>query len=133
MKHLAFKDDHMTIFIPEAKQDKLREGGTVYISKLKHRCPVEITRRYIEAAKLNRNPDNFLISRLAKTKKGHNAIRKYPLSYTSIRDNFKEMTAAVTQERLCLHSLRSGGATAAAVKGDLRPSHRETRKMVLIN
>ena len=108
----------MTIFIPEAKQDKLRDGDTVYISKLDHsRCPVKITQRYIEETKLGKNADNFLISRLAKTKKGHNAIGKYSLSYTTIRDNFKEMVGAITQVKLGLHSLRAGGATSASENG----------------
>ena len=112
----------MTILIEYAKQDQLREGEIVHISKLSHeRCPVKLTRKYIEMTKLGDNSENYLISRLAKTKKGHKALGKYKLSDTTIRDSFKEMVGAVTGagqvKTLSLHSLRSGGASAAADNG----------------
>lgn len=122
MKHMQFKEDHMTIFLEKSKRDQLREGELVYISRLGQRkCPVGITQRYIESTRLDKNPENFLICRLARTKKGHNAIGNQGLSYSRIRENFKETAGIVLEDmgetNVCLHSLRSGGASAAADNG----------------
>ena len=122
IKHITFKSDHMTISLEESKTDKLREGEVVFISKLGNEfCPVAITKRYITATKLDKDPDNFLISRLAKTRKGHRALGKSVLSDTTIRENFRDMMEVVIdkgeREKFCMHSLRSGGASAAADNG----------------
>ena len=122
IKHLTFNKDHMTIFIPEAKTDKLREGETVFISRLNQQmCPVAITERFTQLVKLGENPNDSLISRLAKTKRGHKAQGKYQLSYSRIRDNLKEMVETVLPDKTCkqysLHSLRSGGASIASENG----------------
>ena len=101
MKHMTFKTDHMTILIEGAKNDQLREGEVVYISKLHHnKCPVSITERYIEATQLQSNSENFLISRLARTKKGHIALGRYALSYSRIRESFKEMVGSLANVEL---------------------------------
>ena len=121
LKHITIKDDHMQILIEKCKNDQQREGEVVYICRLGHKkCPVKITEKYIKMTKLHKNPENFLICRLAKTKKGHKALGKYALSYSRIRENFLELVGAVSEQKvtqLCLHSLRSGGATAAADNG----------------
>ena len=122
MKHMQFKEDHMTILLEKSKRDQLREGELVYISRLgQWKCPVGITQRYIQSTSLDKNPENFLICRLARTKKGHNAIGNQGLSYSRIRENFKETAGIVLEDmgetQVCLHSLRSGGASAAADNG----------------
>ena len=107
------KIEHLSVH--EAKMDKLREGETIYISKLpQDRCPVDIQ---IQMRKLGDDPHNYLISRLAKTKKGHKAMEKYQISYNRIRENFKDMISTVSNGTFCLHSLRSGVASAASEYG----------------
>ena len=92
IKHISFKSDHMTVLLEESKTDKLREGEVIYISKLERGCcPVSLTKRYITTTKLDKDEDNFLISRLAKTRKGHRALGKRSLSDTTTRDNFRDM------------------------------------------
>ena len=112
IKHIKFEEDHMTILVEESKSDQLREGEIVHLSKLGQRnCPVGITQRYIEMTNLGGNSDNFLICRLASTKKGHNALGKHALSYSRIRENFKQTVGVVLEgmdKNFCLHSLRSG-------------------------
>ena len=120
LKHLTFHGDNMTIFIPQSKTDKLRERETVYISRQHpRRCPVVITQRYIQVAQLGESPDDFLRSRLAKIKKGRKARGKYPLFSTRIRE--KDMLGRIMPDNTCtlysLHSLRSGGASAASANG----------------
>ena len=63
---------------------------------------------------------DYLISRLAKTKAGHNAVGTKPLSYSRISAIFHEFMDPVLRDsqeadaNISLHSLRSGGASQAA-------------------
>ena len=55
-----------------------------------------------------------------KTKKGYNAHGKYSISYSTARLTFLQHLSVVTKEKtedFGLHSLRSGGASAAANEG----------------
>ena len=113
LKQLTFNEDHMTIFIPESKTDKPREGETVYISRQnQRRCPVAITQPFIKAAQLDDCPNDFLISRFPKTKTWHRALWKYLLSYTRLRETFKEMVGRImpdkTRQLYSLHPLPTG-------------------------
>ena len=59
--------------------------------------------------------------RLAKTKKGHNAIGHRQICYTTINDDFHRLIAPVCENmdsrEYGLHSLRSGGASTAVNNG----------------
>ena len=111
MKHVTFKSDHMQILIEKCKTDQQREGEVVYVCKLgRKKCPVAITEKYVKMTNLDKKQESFLICRLAKTKKSHNALGKYPLSYSRIRENFLELVDSVSEgifAQLWLHSLRS--------------------------
>ena len=76
------------------------------------------TEKYLTLTALQRNPNNYLISRLAHTKRGHNPIGRRSLSYSRIRENFLQLLAPVWAagrgiRDYGMHSLRSGGASAA--------------------
>ena len=70
---------------------------------------------------LSKDPNNFVISRLSKTGKGHNAHGGKPLTDSTVRDIFMREIAPIFQEyepgSYCLRSLRSGGASAAVNNG----------------
>ena len=110
----------MEITVPNSKTGQLREGHVVFISRTRsERCPVSWTEKYLSTTGLNINPENYLVSRLAKTTKGHNAIGTIPVSYTRIRESFLELLSPLSCEGwdkhvYGLHSLRSGGASEAA-------------------
>ena len=73
IKDISFQPDHMEITVPRSKRDQLREGHIVFISRTgSERCPVAWTEKYLTHTTLYRNPNNYLISRLARTKRGHN-------------------------------------------------------------
>ena len=137
IKDISFQPDHMEITVPRSKRDQLREGHIVFISRTgSERCPVAWTEKYLTHTTLYRNPNNYLISRLARTKRGHNpnnylisrlartkrghnAIGGRSLSYSRIRTNFLELLTPVWADggevrKYGLHSLRSGGASEAA-------------------
>ena len=123
IKHIDFKLDHMTVLLEGSKTDQLRESEIVYVKRL-HRpnCPVAITERYTHVTRLNDNPENYLICRLAKTKQGHRAIGTKSISYTTIRENFMSFISEALQDEkttstLGLYSLCSGAASAASERG----------------
>ena len=112
----------MEITIPKAKNDQQREGHIVYISRTKSSsCPVQWVFDYAAQTGLINEPESYLISRLAKTKKGHNAHGNKPLSDSTVRDIFNRDIAPMCNDlepgSYCLHSLRSGGASAAINSG----------------
>ena len=84
----------MEITIPLSKTDQLQEGHIVLASRTEsEKCPVAWTEKYLTLTALQRNPNSYLISRLAHTKRGHNAIGRRSLSYSRIRENFLELLA----------------------------------------
>ena len=116
---ITFSKSGVTLFVEKSKTDQLREGNLVYISKLESRCcPVFWLNKYLSVTGLKDQSSAYLICRLFKTKKGHNAHGKYPISYSTIRETFKDHLARIIDpKKFCLHSLRSGGASAAANHG----------------
>ena len=110
-------EDHLELFIASSKTDKLRNGDSVLIARTGNStCPVGIIRRYINAAKEPSLSNNYLF-RLINAKK--QALRQGKLSYTRIREVVIEMFKGVVTDVSVfgVHSLRSGGATAAANAG----------------
>ena len=122
VKHLQFKPGHLEIFVPKAKNDQHREGHLIHIKKIEPAyCPVLALTQYLELTGLDKNEENYIISRLSKTKNGHNAHGGKPLADSSVRDIFNRDVAPICYENepgeYSLHSLRSGGATAASNNG----------------
>ena len=100
----------------------MREGHIVYLQRLhSDYCPVRTLLEYLQDTNLNQGRENYIISRLAKTKNGHNAHGAKPLSDTTVRDIFARDVAPVCNNveegDYSLHSLRSGGASAAINNG----------------
>ena len=113
---------HLEITISKAKSDQMREGHILYLKRLNSAyCPVLTLEKYLASTKLSDHPKNFVISRLAKTKPGHNAHGSKPLSDTTVRDIFNRDVAPICNNfeegKYGLHSLRSGGASAAINNG----------------
>ena len=120
--NLKFSTVDLQITIPKAKNDQIRAGHIVHISRIGSAfCPVHWTEKYAVETKLIEDPTAFLICRLAKTKSGHKPIGKYGLGDTAIRDIFNLEVVPICQSmepgRYCLHSLRSGGASTAVNNG----------------
>ena len=81
-------------------------------------CPVTNVKRYIEWAKLC--SEDFLFCNLSKTKSGYKVRKdRKVMSYTYLRDEFITALSSHVKDvsKYCLHSLRSGGASAAANNG----------------
>ena len=122
VRDLTFDGDCMKILIPKSKNDQVREGHVVYISRSGGRyCVVAWVERYLSETKLGKDPDSFLMCRLAKTRMGHNALGNRSISKTTINDDFhkfmRPLCKNLSSESYGLHSLRSGGASAAINNG----------------
>ena len=117
--HIKIKPTHIEIFLETSKCDQHREGNIVPISRLAESqfCPVNLLERFLTLANLSleKNPKCFLIPTLIKVKKGHKVHPTRGISDTRARELFKlGMEKSNTFGNYSLHSLRSGGASAAA-------------------
>ena len=122
LKHIKIKESHLEIIIPKSKTDQHREGHVVYISRIKSEyCPVKYLEVYLQKTKLDISNDKEspLICCIFKTKSGHKISKTKGTSHSRIREIFKGYISEITTtpENFGLHSLRSGGASAAANNG----------------
>ena len=107
INHIHYEHDHVRIFVPSSKNYIYRKGNYVYIKKLGgNYCPMEVLRRYTEAANANNEPNLLYGTRL---------------SYTRCRELFKECLTELGYDakKYGLHSLKSGEANAAANNGSV--------------
>ena len=74
------------------------------------------TKKIIEISK---DGVNHLIGKIFKTKRGHKVSKTQGISYSRIREVFKDYITDITAnpEKYSLHSLRAEGASAAASNG----------------
>ena len=123
---IVFSDTFMKIFIEKSKTDIYREGAWVYISKGDTDiCPVKNLRVYLQTAALLDDCDDcddFIFRAVTVTKRkpiGYLRAKNKPLSYSRAREVVLEAIESIGLEKKLfgLHSLRSGGATAAANAG----------------
>jgi integrase len=118
--NLSFKPHHLELEIPTSKCDQLRQGSTVVIARLGGKnCPVEMLEHYLNIAKINMGTDQFIFRRLCKYKEGFRLIKlNKAISYGLVRDLVKEKIRQLGLDPAAYgtHSMRAGGATAAASK-----------------
>lgn len=116
---IVFEQEYMGIFMESSKTDKYREGNWVVIARSGTvLCPVVNVEKLIRWAELK--DADFLFCNLSKTKRGYvSRVCNTKMTYSNLRDQFKLALEphVVDIKKYCLHSLRSGGATAAAKNG----------------
>ena len=122
VKDISFDTECMKILIPKSKNDQVREGHVVYITRSSsHYCTVHWVERYLDDTNLRKTPASFVMCRLAKTKAGHKALGHMPISDTTIREEFSKLIVPIRLRlgdgAYGLHSLRSGGASCAINNG----------------
>lgn len=110
----------MEIKIRCSKTDVYRRGNIVYIAKTNSNlCPVQCLQDYGSLAGMQLNSDLFIFRSLRYFKKSNThklARSNKSLSYTCIRELILNALKEVGEDpsKFGVHSLRSGGATAAA-------------------
>lgn len=113
--HFSFQYNYAKILIPESKTDIYREGNYVYISRTTTKyCPVSVVESYMNLANISKTCNLPLFRRIIKKKTGY-SLGNDKLSYTRCRELFKDCISSLGYDPTVygLHSLRSGGATAA--------------------
>ena len=107
----------MSIFIPDSKTDVYREGNKAIIARTGNvTCPVNMVLRYMSAAKMDTNSSGLLIKQLILRKNSNGyVLGNKGISYSRCREIFLDALASLgfDPKLFELHSLRSGGATAA--------------------
>ena len=114
---LSFSDDMLKLFLPRSKTDQLRKGNEVVIARTKTQtCPVSMLERYMEMGIIPKESQRYLFRHIVKTKGGEQLKDSGVLSYSTLRDLFKAKVKQLgyPAEQFGLHSLRAGGASAAA-------------------
>lgn len=112
---------YMSVFIEGSKTDKYRDGAWIIIARTGTMlCPVVNLERYFLWAGIESDSDVYVFSHLTATSNGF-VFRKdgKHLAYSNLRKLFIEAFKPHVNNisDFCLHSLRSGGATAAANMG----------------
>lgn len=122
MNDISFSDTHVEINISKSKTDIYRRGNKVVIAKTGNKlCPVNFLKKYIEAANLTLHSCEYLFTSIQfiKSLQVHRPVNKFkPLSYTRAREILLSAlkTVGYDESLYGLHSLRSGGVSAAAKK-----------------
>ena len=117
---LEFEEAYFRLFIEKSKTDICREGAWVYIAKTyTASCPYTVLKRYISKANIQKGSEKFLFRSISFFKKsGLHKLRPGDkhITYTCARElilqAFKDI--GLNEKSFGTHSLRAGGATAAA-------------------
>ena len=122
LKNVLFTNSHIEITLEKSKCDQHRDGQIVFISKIDSQyCPVRLLLKFLTACKIDYKVDSsfFVIPRLFKAKKGYSASKTLGISYSRAREIFLEKLneCNIPSNKYGLHSLRSGGASAASSSG----------------
>ena len=109
----------VTIKIPKSKTDQLRQGNEVLVARTgSDTCPVAMLEQYLKRGHIDLSSQLFLFRPIigSKVEKLCNAGR---LTYTRLRELLKSKLDELGYSSAVfgVHSLRAGGATAAAGSG----------------
>ena len=117
---IAFYDEHVEVFIESSKTDQFREGAWVPIARTHSDiCPVAMLEHYFRLGDIKGDADKLLFRGLTSTKHGYRLRPSGGISYTRVRELVLEKLQEIglDPKMFGLHSLRAGGASAAANAG----------------
>ena len=117
-KDVKVEENYLIVKIEKSKTDQYRQGNEILISKGETiACPYRMYLDYIRIANFKDNSSDQYLFRPCFRSKGVSKLiyKNKKISYTSARENILSRLKLVSHGiNLGLHSLRSGGATAAA-------------------
>ena len=117
---IKFEVSHMTIRITSSKTDQYRQGDTVMVARTgTQTCPVAMLERYVAAAGITLSSPLRLFRGIVSTKRGERLRAAGSLGYARMRELLltKLEQLGYDKRQFSLHSLRAGGASAAANAG----------------
>jgi len=113
----TISNEMMTVRIAHSKTDKLRQGDEVAISRTKSRiCPVSMLEHYLLIVSITTGDSRPLFRAIQKTKHGEKLHESGHISCSCLRSLYMKKISDLgfPAQEFGLHSLRAGGATAAA-------------------
>ena len=123
MCDIKFFPDHVLLFVVKSKTDVYKGGSEVFIARtFTSTCPVSMLEKYLSLANIDKTSDEFIFRALSFCKKTDTYRLRCcgsSLTYTRAREillNALEVLG-LDKNKFGLHSLRSGGATAANAAG----------------
>ena len=117
---LIFHDQYLQLFIESSKTDIHRDGVWVFVARINSpNCPVEALQRYVTRAGFQGYTEQFIFRGITRHKvmaKRRLKASNVPLAYTTARALLLKALGSLGYDTdlVGTHSLRSGGATAAA-------------------
>ena len=117
---ISFSGPSMSVHLMGSKTDQYRQGDTVLVARTGSiTCPVAMMERYFAMAQLSHSSQLAVFRGITRTKSGERLRSSGSLSYTRMRELFltKLRELGFDDKSFGLHSLRAGGATAAANAG----------------
>jgi len=113
---------HVKLFLFKSKTDIYREGRDVVIARTGSvTCPVNMLERYLKLAGIQKTSREFIFRPLylCKSVNTYKLRSTGQLTYTRVRESFISALQSIglDHKKFGLHSLRSGGAAAAAAAG----------------
>lgn len=116
-RDIIFKESHFEVNLSKSKTDQYRLGNVIVISKgLTCACPYSMLFKYFRSANIKPDSGDFLFKPIFRSKNLCSLIYKNkPLSYSRARECIvARLKEVCPSSNIGLHSLRAGGATAAA-------------------
>ena len=117
---VVFNVEGLVLCIRSSKTDQFREGASLVVARTGTcTCPVEMMERYFRMGHLSMGSHDRVFRAVVHTKEGERLHKAGGLSYSKLRELLLERIALLGMDpRLFgMHSLRAGGATAAANAG----------------
>jgi integrase len=117
-EHIIVKQSHLELVLPKAKNDQFRQGQTVYIAKLDSvTCPVNMLLSYLSKASIDLSIPGYVFKNV-RYAKGSLVVKDLDVAmkYSRVSEIVQSMYQKIglSKKLFKLHSLRAGGATAAA-------------------
>jgi integrase len=118
LKHFQFTE-HLTVHLPRSKTDQFRKGDVVLIAKLagKQYCPYATAKRFIDRLKAchGSSSETFVMANITR-KSGEERIASTCIAANTMTTQLRILLTGLglSAGNFSLHSLRAGGATAAA-------------------
>ena len=110
----------MIITVASSKTDQYREGSSLVVARTwTETCPVSMLERYFTMGGLCHTSHERVFRGITKTRTGEKLRKSGGLSYSRAREILLEKITAMGWDpsQFGMHSLRAGGATAAANGG----------------
>ena len=117
---VKFKEEGMVLSIRSSKTDQFREGDSLLVGRTGAiTCPVQMMERYFRMGHLNGESHDRVFRAIVNSKGGEMLRKSGGLSYSRLRELLLEKISMLGMgpRQFGMHSLRAGGATAAANAG----------------